>query len=92
VPRWEAVDAIVSHWRPARLLIGLPLNMDGTESEMSARARDFAQALGARYGIAFDLVDERLTSVEARGLSDDPVERHAIAARLIAESWLNAGT
>jgi putative Holliday junction resolvase len=91
-PRWEEVDALVTRWRPSRLLVGLPLNMDGTESEMSGRARAFAVALGARYGIPFDLVDERLTSVEARGLSDDGAERHAIAARLIAESWLSGGT
>jgi putative Holliday junction resolvase len=91
-PRWEEVDAIVTRWRPARLLVGLPLNMDGTESEMSGRAREFAVALGARYGLAVELVDERLTSVEARGLSDESRERHAIAARLIAESWLSGGT
>ena len=89
-PRWEAVDAVVESWRPARLLVGLPLNMDGSESEMSARARAFAQLLEERYRVAVVLVDERLTSVEARELSDDITERHAIAARLIAESWLNA--
>jgi putative Holliday junction resolvase len=92
VPRWEEVDALVSRWQPDRLLVGLPLNMDATPSEMSGRARAFAAALESRYGIGVELVDERLTSFEARGLSADPEARHALAAKLIAQSWLNGGS
>jgi putative Holliday junction resolvase len=91
-PRWVEVDALVGQWRPTQLLVGLPLNMDGTESEMSERARDFARTLEARYGIATALVDERLTSFEARGVESDEAARHAVAARIIAESWLSGGS
>jgi putative holliday junction resolvase len=89
VPDWNAVDALVRQWRPDALLVGLPLNMDDTESEMSTRAKSFAKKLRLRYRLTVNLVDERLTSFEARGISDDLDAQHAIAARLIAETYLN---
>jgi putative holliday junction resolvase len=90
VPDWNTVDALVRQWQPDALLVGLPLNMDDTESEMSTRAKAFARKLRSRYRLAVELVDERLTSFEARGISDDLDTQHAIAARLIAETYLNA--
>jgi putative Holliday junction resolvase len=91
-PRWEDVDALVTTWKPRRLLVGLPLNMDSTPSTMSERARAFAASLADRYAIEVEMVDERLTSFEARGMSADEDARHALAARLIAESWLSGGS
>jgi putative Holliday junction resolvase len=90
VPDWNTVDALVRQWEPDALLVGLPLNMDDTESEMSTRAKSFARKLRSRYRLTVELVDERLTSFEARGISDDLDTQHAIAARLIAETYLNA--
>ena len=90
VPDWNAVDALVRQWQPDALLVGLPLNMDDTESEMSTRAKSFAKKLRSRYRLTVNLVDERLTSFEARGITDDRDAQHAIAARLIAETYLNA--
>jgi len=88
-PDWPALLAVVKPWQPKVLIVGLPLNMDDTESEMSQRARDFAAALERRTGIATVLVDERLTTRAAREQEGD----HAEAAVLIAETWLhdNAG-
>jgi len=62
--------------------------MDGTTSDMSETARAFAKTLGKRTGLPVDMCDERLTSFEARGLTGDKEERHAVAARLIAETYL----
>ncbi len=87
-PNWVAFDDFYKEWRPDRLLVGLPKHMDGTESEMSRRTRQFAQALVNRYGRQVELVDERLTSVEAKRLSPDG-DDHSVAAQLIAETWLN---
>ncbi|MGE0625169.1 MAG: Holliday junction resolvase RuvX [Pseudomonadales bacterium] len=87
-PDWKAVDRLVSEWRPHRLLVGLPLNMDDTESEMSARARQFASRLAERSGIEVTLVDERLTSYASRQAAG-PGGSHGMAAALIAETWLN---
>lgn len=88
VTTWSPLDEIVCTWRPDRLLVGLPLNMDGSESEMSERARRFGRQLAGRYHLPVDMVDERLTTFEARELGADRENPHALAARLIAESWL----
>jgi putative Holliday junction resolvase len=89
-PDWSAMDALVREWQPDVLVVGLPLNMDDTVSKMAVRAKRFATKLRARYKISVELVDERLTSFVARGLSRDLDEQHAIAARLIAESYLGS--
>jgi len=96
VPDWEAVAGLVGEWRPDLLLVGDPLNMDGTPSEIGERARRFARRLHGRFGKPVELVDERLTShaakTEARerghrgNYRKDPVD--SLAARLILESWL----
>lgn len=87
-PDWRAVNELVAHWRAAALVVGLPLNMDDTESEMSERARAFADALESRTGVAVILVDERLTSFAASQISSE--DNHALAASLIAETYLNS--
>lgn len=84
-PAWDEVRELVRTWSPFLLLVGLPLNMDDTESDMSANARSFASELERRCGIATELVDERLTTREASSRGGD----HALAAALIAETWLN---
>jgi putative Holliday junction resolvase len=96
VPNWEQVQALLKHWLPQQLLVGLPLNMDGTESELSARARKFANRLHGRFQLPVVLHDERLSSYEAKDQAHDrghqghyassPID--SIAARLILESWL----
>jgi putative holliday junction resolvase len=91
-PDWRALDAMIVQWRPDLLVVGLPLNMDGSASEMSAHAERFAERLRQRYRLPVETVDERLTSFEARGRTDDPDRSHAIAAQLIAESWLSRST
>jgi putative Holliday junction resolvase len=85
-PDWAAVSRLVDDWRPTAVLVGLPLNMDGSESDMSARARKFADRLATLTGIRVELVDERLTSHAVR--TAGPHRAHEEAAVLIAESWL----
>ena len=48
------------------MVVGLPLNMDGTEQPLTARARKFANRLHGRFGVRVELQDERLSTVEAR--------------------------
>lgn len=86
-PDWPAIDKLVSEWRPTAVIVGLPLNMDDSESPMSERVRRFARQLGQRTRLPVRLVDERLTSYAAR--SAGPSQSHAHAAALIAETWLN---
>jgi putative Holliday junction resolvase len=87
-PRWPQLMDLVRTWHPVKLLVGLPLNMDDTESDMSCRARAFAAILQRHTGIDTELVDERLTTREAVQQGGN----HALAAALIAETWLNAHT
>ena len=93
---WSDVDALIAQWRPAHLVVGLPLAADGAETAVSLAARQFAAAIGKRSGAPVALVDERLSSheAEARLLADgrrhEAVrrERDAVAAAIILETWL----
>lgn len=96
VPDWSQIEKLLAEWRPDLVLVGLPLNMDDSESELSARAKKFGNRLNGRFGVKIEMVDERLTSFEAKGevisrggsrdYKNNPVD--SIAARLILESWL----
>jgi putative Holliday junction resolvase len=97
VPDWNRIEALIAEWRPHRLLVGLPLNMDGSESPMSARARKFANRLHGRFGLPVATWDERLSSFEARGELLARGQRafrgagvDSLSARLILESWFAA--
>lgn len=57
-----AVDALVKEWQPAHFVVGLPLALDGSEHDMTRRARKFGRQLAARYALAVTHLDERLSS------------------------------
>lgn len=96
VPDWQQVEALMREWQPDALVVGLPLNMDGSPSEMSARAEKFARRLHGRFNLPVHTHDERLTTFEAKGqrmrqghsgsYRDNPVD--ALAAALLLEGWL----
>jgi putative pre-16S rRNA nuclease len=98
-PDWVKLDALIGEWRPAMLIVGLPLTLQGDEQAITRAARAFGDALGERYGIGIALVDERLTSHEAgrrfaaRRAAGSAKRKHAteidaIAAEVILENWL----
>lgn len=90
VPDWQRVADLLSRWKPHQLVVGLPLNMDDTPSEMSARAERFARRLEGRFNIPCALMDERLSTFEARGLiaeAGSRASRDSVAACLVLESW-----
>jgi putative Holliday junction resolvase len=98
-PNWDQIDALLKEWQPQRLIVGLPLNMDGTPSDMSQRAEKFARRLHGRFGLPVEMWDERLSSFEARGemLAQDRGKRDfrergvdSMSARLILEGWFAA--
>lgn len=96
VPDWKELQHLLDEWRPGQLLVGLPINMDGSDSEMSARAERFSRRLEGRFGVSAEMVDERLSSFEAKQLlrerghsgdyKDSPAD--ALAAQLILQGWL----
>lgn len=95
-PNWEQLDKLVAEWKPDAFVVGLPLNMDGSESDMSKRANKFSKRLHGRFGKPSFTIDERLTTFEAKQTAksmghkghykSDPVDE--LAAQLILQSWL----
>ena len=96
-PDWAAIDRLVEEWRPVALIIGIPRNMDGTDSEMTALASRFLRQLRARHRLPTFGVDERLTTFDAEqrlaeaGLPRDRArgEIDRVAAQLILETWFS---
>jgi putative Holliday junction resolvase len=64
----EAIASLLAPYAPARVVVGLPLNMDGSEGRQAAKVRRFAARVGAHTGLAVELWDERLTTVEAEAV------------------------
>jgi len=91
------VESLVREWKPGRLLVGLPLALDGGEHDMTRRARRFARQLEARFRLPVELADERLSSVAAestlretgRGGRKHKQAVHALAAKIILQSYLD---
>ncbi len=65
VPSWGEIAALLQELKPALAVVGLPYNVDGSESPMTAAARDFAGELGRRHRLQTALIDERYSSREA---------------------------
>ncbi|HGF0768108.1 TPA: Holliday junction resolvase RuvX [Kluyvera georgiana] len=65
-PDWNVIARLLKEWQPETVIVGLPLNMDGTEQPLTARARNFANKIHGRFGVPITLHDERLSTVEAR--------------------------
>lgn len=97
-PDWQRVAALIGEWRPQALVIGLPLHMDGSESDITTAARRFGRRLHGRFGLPVHEVDERLSSEAARARIAEQREagrkrskhgdRDAMAACLILEDYL----
>jgi putative Holliday junction resolvase len=62
----DALSAMLTAMSPARIVVGLPLNMDGSEGPRAAKTRAFGDRVGAHLGLPVEYVDERLTTVEAQ--------------------------
>lgn len=98
IPNWQTIEDVFAEWQPDNLLVGLPLNMDGSEQEITQRARKFANRLHGRFGLTVHTHDERLSTVDAKArlfelggfkkLTKEKVD--SVSACLIYESWVSA--
>ena len=94
-PDWTQFEKLLKEWQPELVVVGLPLNMDGTNQPLTDRARKFANRLHGRFGVKVELQDERLSTVEARAnLFDrggfralDKGSVDSASAVVILESW-----
>lgn len=98
---WPAIQRIIDEWRPAALIVGLPLQEDGSEQTITAAARGFARQLEARCHLPVHVSDERYSSRAADDVLRDQRssgrmtrrvrkgDRDGQAARIILEQWLS---
>lgn len=97
IPDWQEMTELIDAWKPSGAIVGLPLDGEGNDMEITRRARKFGNRIKGRFTIPVTFIDERLSTREAkqeaheRGRSQHyksaPVD--SIAARLILESWLS---
>lgn len=93
--RFAEIAHLIAEWRPALLVVGLPVHADGTPHELTARARRFANQLAGRFNLPVELVDERLTTREAEaalakagvGGRGRRAVRDRVAAQLILQAY-----
>lgn len=99
-PDWDAITRLIEQWQPDAVVVGLPLNMDGTYHELTYRAKRFGNQLHGRYNLPAHFVDERLSSLEAERLLQTRLahkksrkfqaeDLDKMAARVILETWLS---
>ena len=86
---WNEISILLEEWRPELILVGKPLNMDGTDSEIMKKVDIFYKKLKSLYDAKFEYVDERLTTFEARDiLKENNVETvDANAAKILIDNW-----
>lgn len=97
-PQWDTLKKIVNTWQPDGFVIGIPLNMDGTEQPLSQLARQFGEQLHKQFKLPVYEMDERLSTKDARerlfaeggykALQKGKVD--SVAAQLILQNWLTS--
>ncbi|MDA7990719.1 MAG: Holliday junction resolvase RuvX [Gammaproteobacteria bacterium] len=102
-PNWGELGKLIDTWKPEKLLVGLPLHMDGKDSDSATRARGFGAAARRRFGLEVEFVDERLTTRAAENLLAESAapgksqaarrrkHRDSLAAELIVRAYLERG-
>jgi len=98
VPNWDELTGLIKEWQPNELVIGLPLNIDGSMQLITFAAKKYAKKLRTRYDLVVHEEDERLSTIEARAMlfeeggykSLKKTEIDSLAAVVITEQWLNA--
>ena len=106
IPDWKQLKLLIDDWEPDQILVGLPLNMDGSESNFCQRTRKFGRRIHGKYGVKVAMVDERLSTFSAKNPNqvkrrqnnrttlknyrENPIDH--IAAVIILQTWLSDPT
>ena len=77
--RFGKIEALLKEWTPTKLVVGLPMHPDGTEHEMTARCRKFANQLNGRFNLPVELVDERYSSAVISAKRGERIDDRAAA-------------
>ena len=88
---WDEINLLLNEWNPDLIILGKPLNMDGTKSEVMKKVDKFYNNLMKIYKARYEYVDERLTTFEAKEiLKDNKGELvDANAAKILIDNWFN---
>lgn len=95
--RFQIITDLIHEWQPKLLVVGLPLNTDGSEHAVTQLCKKFARRLNGRFNIPVILIDERYSSIEAsRLLNDTGIKGRAqkamldqVAAQTILQSYFD---
>jgi putative pre-16S rRNA nuclease len=95
IPNWDSLNSYIKEWQPDLIVVGLPLNMDGSEQQLTRDARKFGNRVSSQCATQVVFQDERLTTADAkeqlfaqggyRNLKKDHID--AYSAVLIIESF-----
>ena len=98
IPHWDNINNYLKEWQPDYIVVGLPLNMDGSEQQLTLDAKKFGRRLIGKFGIPVEYQDERLTTADAKeqlfarggykNLKKDNID--AESAKLIIESYFES--
>jgi putative Holliday junction resolvase len=83
--QWEGLASVIRERRVTDVVLGLPLNMDGSAGPKAAEVQAYARRIHEAFGVQVHLIDERLTSYEAES-TVPPKRRRAIRASGIIDS------
>lgn len=89
-PDWRRIAILIRDWEPHALIVGNPLNMDGSRQPVTDAADRFARQLAGRFGLPVYRADERLSTFEATQRTGMDSGVDAVAAQVILETWLAA--
>jgi putative Holliday junction resolvase len=96
-PDWNEIEKLIATWQPDALVVGLPLALDGSHSDMTRAAERFARRLHGRFQLPAYLHDERLSSHAAEHWTDQGSGKAAprdtldkVAAQIILQDWLDS--
>lgn len=98
-PNWDGITELISEWKPSRIVVGMPTELDGSDSPLKQRIERFCNQLRGRYNLEVDQENEQFTSIEAAArlkqlrqngrkqkVTKDEVDK--IAATIILENWM----
>ena len=86
-PDWGRIRQLIDEWSPNRLIVGYPLQLDDTRQAMTELVERFVRQLDGRYHLPVEMIDERLSSYEAKTRLQSEQALDPVAAQAILETW-----
>ena len=85
---WSEISILLNEWNPELIIVGKPLNMDGTDSEILKQVEKFYEKLKNTFDVNLEYIDERLTTFKAKQIIKDTdiAQVDANAAKLLIDN------